>query len=48
MEMAIDRKGHENELSPSVEGNNDRRPVRDGTTFSLRWVGLDKGALGES
>jgi hypothetical protein len=30
MEMAIDRKGHENELSLATEGNNGRRPIRDG------------------
>jgi hypothetical protein len=36
MEMAIDRKGHENELSLATEGNNGRRPICDGPAFNLR------------
>jgi hypothetical protein len=39
MEMVIDRKGHENELSPATEGNNGRRPIRDGRrSIRDRWV----------
>jgi hypothetical protein len=55
MEMAIDRKGHENELSPAAEGNNGRRPVRDGPAFNMRRpafnprrAGPGGGAPGES